>query len=123
MYNEKNSFEDTSFGKIQIAPQVIEIIAKHSAIDIDGVVSLSGGFELTDLFGKSKSAAKGVRVEINESEIVINISIVIMNGYRIPELAEKIQDNVKYSVETMTDLDVIEVNIYINSIIFEDTLE
>lgn len=123
MYNEINHQEETSLGKIQIAPQVIEIIAKHSTIDVDGVASLNGRFELTDLFGKNKTAAKGVRVEIADSEIVVNISIIIKNGYRIPELADRIQESVKSSVETMTDLNVVEVNVYIDGIVFEDYQE
>lgn len=123
MYNEINDLEETSLGKIQIAPQVIEIIAKHSAIEVDGIASLSGRFELTDLFGKNKTAAKGVRVEITDSEIVVNISIIIKNGYRIPELADRIQENVKSSVETMTDLNVVEVNVYIDGIVFDGDQE
>lgn len=123
MYGEINNLEKTSLGKIQIAPQVIEIIAKNSTIEVDGVASLNGRFELTDLFGKNKTAAKGVRVEIADSEIIVNISIIIKNGYRIPELADNIQESVKNSVETMTDLDVVEVNVYIDGIVFEGDQE
>lgn len=123
MYNEINNLEETGLGKIQIAPQVIEIIAKQSTIDVNGVASLNGRFEFTDLFGKNKTAAKGVRVELTDSEVIVNISIIIKNGYRIPELADNIQESVKNSVETMTDLNVTEVNVYIDGIVFENDQE
>jgi len=112
----------TVLGKIKIAPQVIEVITKLSALEVSGVADLSGGFtdEIVDFLGRGKGSAKGIKVEIGEKETAIDISVVIKYGYNIPELALSIQENVKYAVETMTALDVKEVNVHINGIKFDE---
>lgn len=118
MYNYLSNLEENNLGKIQIAPQVVEVIAKHATIETEGVTTLSGNLEITDFLGMGKTSTKGVKVELGTKEVIVDISIVIKAGYNIPQLAEKIQENVKNAIETMTHLEVVEVNIHINGIEF-----
>lgn len=110
----------TDMGNIQIAPEVIEVIAGLAAIEVEGVAGMSGGFAsgMAELLGR-KNLSKGVKVEVGQKEAAIDVSIIIDYGHRIPEVAGDIQRNVKNAIETMTGLDVIEVNVHIHGVHFK----
>nr|WP_207952128.1 Asp23/Gls24 family envelope stress response protein [Paenibacillus turpanensis] len=107
-------------GNIQIAPEVIEVIAGLAAIEVDGVAGMSGGFAsgVAELLGR-KNLAKGVKVEVGQREAAVDVSIVIEYGTRIPEVASAIQNNVKHAIESMTGLLVVEVNVHIHDVHFK----
>src|SRR5690606_9550757 len=81
---------------------------------------MSGGLtgDISEMLGM-KNLSKGVKVEIGEKEAAIDLYIIVEYGVRVPEVAWKIQENVKKTVETMTGLDVVEVNIHVQGIDFE----
>jgi uncharacterized alkaline shock family protein YloU len=103
------------YGKIEIAPEVIEVIANMAAIEVEGVVDLSGGkmADFVDRIGGRKNMGKGVRVELGEKEVAIDVYIIVEYGYRIPDTALKVQENVRNSIEKMTGLLVTKVNVHI----------
>jgi uncharacterized alkaline shock family protein YloU len=110
-------YEKTDIGHIQIAPEVIEIIAGLAAIEVQGVAGMSAGFVggIAELLGR-KNLSKGVKVNVGQKEASVDVSIIIEFGVRIPELASEIQRNVKRSIESMTGLHVIEVNVHIHDV-------
>lgn len=103
------------YGKVTFADEVIATIAGVAALEVAGVTSMSGG--IVEKFGR-KSPSKGVKVEVGEKEAAIDLYMVIDYGVQIPEVAWNVQENVKKSIEIMTGLSVIEVNIYIQGIDF-----
>ncbi|KIL41108.1 alkaline-shock protein [Gordoniibacillus kamchatkensis] len=113
-------YEKTDMGTIQIAPEVIAVIAGLAAIEVEGVAGMSGGFAggIAELLGR-KNLAKGVKVDVGQREAAIDVSIVIEYGTRIPEVAGDIQKNVKQAIESMTGLDVVEVNVHIHDVMFK----
>lgn len=113
-------YEKTDMGNIQIAPEVIEIIAGLATIEVEGVAGMSGGFAsgVAELLGR-KNLSKGVKVEVGQREAAIDVSIIIEYGQRIPTVASDIQRNVKQAIESMTGLDVIEVNVHIHGVQFK----
>jgi len=106
--------EKTELGKIQIAPEVLEVIAGMAASEVEGVAQMSGGFvgDIAERLGR-KNVARGVRVEVGSREAAVDVSIVVKYGYRIPEVARNIQDSVSSAIESMTGLTVVEVNVHI----------
>lgn len=111
----------TEMGSIQIAPEVIEVIAGLATVEVEGVAGMSGGFVngITELLGR-KNLSKGVKVEVGQKEAAVDVSIVIEYGYRIPEVATDIQQNVKNAIESMTGLQVVEVNVHIHDVQFKN---
>lgn len=105
---------DTSLGKVEIAPEVIEVIAGIAASEVDGVSSMRGNFAagVVERLGR-KNHAKGVRVELGEEGIVIDIYVVINFGISIPDVATKIQDNIRQALINMTALEINEINIHV----------
>ena len=108
------------YGKVTFADEVIAIIAGLAATEIAGVAGMSGGLAggIVEMLGR-KNLSKGVKVEVGDKETAIDLFIVADYGVRIPEMAWNIQENVKKSVENMTGLEVKEVNIHIQGVVFE----
>ena len=110
----------TDMGSIQIAPEVIEVIAGLATVEVEGVAGMSGGFAggIVELLGR-KNLSKGVKVEVGQRGAAIDVSIIIEYGYRIPEVSSGIQQNVKHAIESMTGLSVVEVNVHIHDVHFK----
>lgn len=108
-------------GKIMFAPEVIATIANLAAGEVEGVASLSGSVVegITGMLGGKKSMTKGVKVEITEETAGIDIAVVVKYGYKIHEVCQNIQKKVKTTIETMTGLNVPNVNVAVQAISFD----
>ncbi|MBP2649331.1 MAG: Alkaline shock protein 23 [Firmicutes bacterium] len=111
--------ERTDAGSIRIADEVVGIIAGMSATEVPGVAGMSGGLAggIAEMLGK-KNLSKGVKVEVGEREAAVDLFIIAEYGVRIPDVALKVQENVKRAIENMTGLDVVEVNIHVQGVGF-----
>ncbi|MDL2220165.1 Asp23/Gls24 family envelope stress response protein [Eubacteriales bacterium OttesenSCG-928-N14] len=114
-------------GKVTFNSDVIATIAGLATIDIEGVAGMSGGVMsgMTELLGR-KNFTKGVKVEVGTEECAVDLNIIVQYGAKIPEICKKIQKSVKSSIETMTGLTVVEVNIHIQGVMVDkkqDTVE
>ncbi len=114
----------TEIGTIQIAPEVLEIIAGVAAIKIEGVADMSGGIVggISEMLGL-KSLTRGVKVQIGTAETLIDIYIVIEYGYPIPEISRQIQRSVHQAIYSMTGIHVSAVHIHIESVHFNEVGE
>ncbi len=111
--------KESGIGTIKINNEVIAIIAGRAAIEVKGVAGMSGGVVdgLAKMLGK-KSMEKGVKVEIGEEDVSINISMIVDYGVSIPGMCSEIQKNVKKKVEGMTGKNVKTVDVSIQGIHF-----
>ena len=101
-------------GEVCIADEVVAVIAGLAATEVEGVDSMAGNIT-NDLVGKlgMKSLQKGVRVEVTEQHVTVDLALYIKYNYNIPEVSAKVQDRVMSAIENMTGLKVLEVNIRI----------
>ena len=60
-----------------------------------------------------KNLSKGIRVEVLDGKVSVDVALNISYGYSIPEVSAKVQDRVKNAIENMTGLTVLDVNIRI----------
>ncbi|KKB42958.1 Asp23/Gls24 family envelope stress response protein [Bacillus thermotolerans] len=111
---------DSGLGKIEIAPEVIEVIAGIAASEVDGVEKMRGSFAsgVVERLGK-KNHGKGVRVDLTEEGIKVDVYCVIAFGVSIPAVAQKIQDSIRQALLNMTALEAQEVNIHVVGIQFD----
>ena len=111
---EVNEIEENG---IKIADDVVATIAGKSALEVNGVYSMAGGFAggISEVFGK-KSYTKGIKVDNNEKGLKIDVNIIVEYGARIPDVAYEIQSKVKNTIENMTGLKVEEVNVHIQGV-------
>ena len=107
---------------LTISEDVIGIIAGLAAAEVEGVSGMTLGFVdgINQILGSNKKYAKGVRVELEGNEVVINLYVIVKYGVKIPEVAFSIQTSVKNSVEGMTGLKVKSVNINVHGVTFDN---
>jgi len=111
-------------GKIIFADDVIATIAALAAADVQGVASMSGGMVegISEKFGK-KNITKGVKVEVGMEEAAVDISVNVKYGFAIQEVCQNLQNAIKNAIETMTGLRVVEVNVFVQAVVFEKPVE
>ncbi|GIN60588.1 hypothetical protein J27TS8_05810 [Robertmurraya siralis] len=111
----------TGLGKIEIAPEVIEVIAGIAASEVEGVSQMRGSFAtgVVERLGK-KNHGKGVKVELTEDGIKVDVYCLMKFGISIPTVAGKVQDNIRQALLNMTALEAEEVNVHIVGIQFDN---
>ena len=121
--SERNLLEmdnSGSLGKVEIAPEVIEVIAGIAASEVEGVSQMRGNFAagVVERLGK-KNHGKGVKVDLSEEGIKVDVYCVMQFGMSIPTVAQKVQDNIRQALLNMTALEISEVNIHVVGVQFE----
>ena len=113
-------YEKDKLGEVQIADEVVAIIAGLAATEVDGVDSMAGNIT-NELVGKlgMKNLSKGVKVDVTEDHVSVDLSLNLTYGYNIPEVSEAVQDRVKSAIENMTGLSVLDINIKIAGVNME----
>lgn len=113
----------TDEGKISVAQGVVSKIAGVACREISGVHAM--GTSTGRAFGAIReripgssgpNVSQGVAVEVGESQAAIDLDVVVEYGVSITDLGRSIQRNVKQSVERMTGLEVVEVNVSIDDV-------
>ncbi len=112
--------DDGKIGEVQIADDVVAIIAGLAATEVEGVASMYGNItnELVAKLGM-KNLAKGVKAVLENDEVTVDLALNVKFGYSIKEVSVKVQEKVKSAIENMTGLTVNLVNIRIANIIVE----
>lgn len=112
--------QKSGLGKVEISPEVIEVIAGIAAQEVNGVAALRGNFaaDVAERLGR-KNHGKGVKVELHEDGIVVDVSIIITYGAAVPEVANLIQLNIQQALETMTAIQLNEINVHVVGVYFE----
>ena len=107
-------YEKEKIGEVQIADEVVAIIAGLAATEVEGVDSMAGNIT-NELVGKlgMKNLSKGVKVDVTEEHVSVDLSLNIRYGYSIPSVSEQVQEKVSTAIEYMTGLTVLDVNVKI----------
>ena len=121
-----------SGGSVRIADEVLIKIAGTAAMEVDGVAGLANGYftdkdkaahkqfkGITAAVQKAmykQPASKGIAVTVNGQTASFNMALIVRMGAKVHEVTAEVQRRVKSAVETMTGLDVYEVNIYVGAI-------
>ena len=112
---ERNTYKieyNGNLGEVQIADEVVAIIAGIAAMEVDGVSSMAGN-ATRELIGKlgMKTLSKGVKVDVLEVIVTVTLALNLKFGSNIKETTMAVQEKVKGAIENMTGLTVADVNI------------
>lgn len=116
MEQDVNNRED--MGVVKISDEVIGVIAGLAAGEIKGILGMNSGLVggITQKLSGKKNHSKGVKVTVEEDTATIDLYVVVEYGIKIPDVAAKVQRNVKKAVESMTGLEVSLVNVFVQNI-------
>ena len=109
-------------GTVSFATEVVATIAGLAATEVDGVASMiSPSAGLADMFSRksNRNLTKGVRIDLVDNRVSVDITITVDYGSPVPDVARNIQENVKKAIETMSGLDVKNVDVHVTGISFE----
>lgn len=118
--NTYKIYENGGIGEVQIADEVVAIIAGLAATEVEGVASMAGNItnELVGKLGMNR-LSKGVKVDVLEESVTVDLALNIEYGYNILDTSKKVQEKVKAAIENMTGLEVSDVNVRIASVDME----
>ena len=112
-----NIKNQTTNGSLKVSQEVLATIAKMAADEIDGIYSLAAN-HLPKTIGKKGITIKPVYTAIVDDAAIIDISVIVLAGYKLNSVAEELQKAVKEAVQTMTGITVSKVNVHIEGIHF-----
>lgn len=120
--NTHKVYEKDKIGEVQIADEVVAIIAGLAATEVTGVASMAGNIT-NELVGKlgMKNLSKGVKVDVLDTSVSVDLSLNMEYGYSIPEVCTQVQERVRTAIENMTGLSVIDVNVKIAGVNIDKT--
>ena len=119
----KNDVLEQDSLRNKISADVITLIAHTVASEIEGVgMNANLSENISSVLGR-KNPTKGVKVEIDDNDVTIDFYILVEYGARIPDVAWRIQERVKSSIESMTGMNVASINIHVQGISFDKTKE
>lgn len=108
----------TEYGNISIEPSVIAKIAGISAMESYGIVGMASQNATDGLFELLRwdNLSKGIKVSMENEEVIIDLHVILEYGVRISVVAENIIDRVKFNVENMTGMKIDNVNVHVEGI-------
>ena len=115
--NQKDLNVEKEESQIKISNDTIATYAGIAVSEVNGVYGMAGTFAgITEAISGKKNFAKGIKVDVEEQKVKIDVNIIVEYGARIPDVAFDIQTRVKKSVEAMTGLKVLEVNVNVQGV-------
>ncbi|KRL61511.1 Asp23/Gls24 family envelope stress response protein [Latilactobacillus fuchuensis] len=112
--------QENSLGKIQMAPEVVEVILGIAAGQIEGVHQMRGTLSssINELFGRSNHG-KGVTLKVIEGKVNADVYVYLNYGVSVPKVALAMQEALKEQLLFMTDLELAEVNVHVVGVVTE----
>ena len=122
MFEKQITKENTpELGSIAVSKEVITIIAALETIKVKGVVGISSGHKAGSVEAlPKKELTKGIEAWMKPGEVVLAISIITDYEIGIFKVAQEVQKRTKQSIETMTDLKVLKVNVNVQGVKFKE---
>jgi uncharacterized alkaline shock family protein YloU len=109
--------EKTDLGLVKIKNEVIASIAGLAAKEVKGVSDIGCGLidNIYKIF-KPDCTGWGVKVDIDENKLKLNVPVIVEYGVDIPQVAMLVQENVRSAIEKMTGLNAVEINVNIQGV-------
>ncbi|MGT2884776.1 Asp23/Gls24 family envelope stress response protein [Streptococcus ferus] len=104
---------DTIKSEVTYSDGVIAKIVGYALQNVDGLLAVSGSFfsNIKDKLVNSENVKTGVKVEVGQEEVAIDLDIIVEYGKDIPAIVESIKAIADQNVEVMTHLKVVELNV------------
>ena len=109
MFNIRLNSKDSQSGKVVYNAGIVHNIVALAIAEVEGAVLVQG-------------KKNGISLYLEKDGIYADVSVVVKSGYNVPELAYRIQQSVKQSVENMTKYKVAEVDVHIRDVDFSNVV-
>ena len=107
MFNVKLNAKENQNGKVVYNTGIVSNIVALAVAEVEGALPL-------------QDSKNGISLYLEKEGIYVSVSVKVKYGYNVPELAYRIQQSIKQSVENMTRYKVAAVDVHIQDVLFED---
>lgn len=116
--NVNRTEETIRQNKLTFEEQVIKKIAGLATSEVQGILSMSGGFMsgLTDRFRSTEDITKGIDAEVGERQVALDLRVIVEYGKNIPGVFNEAVTKIKAAMSDMTGLEVVEVNMHVEDV-------
>ena len=99
-------------GNTTISPQVLQKIARLTALSVQGVSRLASA---TGSLGQmlSKTEDKGAKIHIQENGVFVDVYVVLMSNFNVRDVSREIQSRVSRAISEMVGMEVGGVNVHV----------
>ena len=96
--NTYKIYDNSDLGEVNISDDVLAVISAMAALEVDGVIGMAGNItsEIVEKLGVKK-LAKGVRVDVDGTNVMIDVSIILRMNENIINISKKVQDKINIS--------------------------
>src|SRR5574344_1761590 len=108
MYANKNKK-----GKVTCNKNILLSIINLATKEIPGVSSLCDNFASGIKKVFSNNYTNGVKVEYGKNGILVDVFINVLAGYSVPDIAYKVQENIKNGISSMLDVNIESINVHV----------
>lgn len=105
-------------GKITYNTGIVSGIVSLAVSEVDGVALLYKNKK--NLIKRSNTRKEGVKVNFEKDGIYVDVAIKVYYGYNVPDIAFKIQQNIKHNVEAMSEFKIAKVDVHVLGVIFQE---
>ena len=110
MSNFKLTTNDKQKGKVVYNASIVQNIVELAVAEVEGTVPNQG-------------KRGGISIFLEKEGVYVSVSVAVKYGYNVPELAYRIQQTVKQSVENMTHFKVAQVDVHVQDVVFGEELQ
>ncbi len=113
--------EEESKDNVTYKKNVVISIVSLATQEINGIASISRSAVSFIKSALSKNINRGIIVEFTDNNVNIEVFVNVKFGYSVKDVAFRVQENIKSSVESMTEFKVTGVNVHVVGVTFSDT--
>ena len=121
--NDEMYANKSNKGKVNYNKNILLSIINLATKEIAGVSSLCDNFGggIKKMF--SNNYTNGVKVEYGKNGVVVDVYINVYAGYSVPDIAYKVQENIKNGISSMLDVNIDTINVHVQGVDFSQRVE
>ena len=112
--------DGTQRDSVTYKKHVVMSIVSLATQEINGIASISRKSVSVIRSALSKNINRGIIVDFNNNNARIDVFVNVKFGYSVKDVAFRVQENIKSSVESMTEYKVEAVNVHVVGVNFSD---
>lgn len=112
--------DNESKDNVTYKKNVVVSIVSLATQEINGIASLNRS-SVSPIKRVFKNDKRGIIVDFEENQVSIDVYVNVKFGYSVKDVAFRVQENIKSSVESMTEFKVSAVNVHVVGVTFSDT--
>jgi uncharacterized alkaline shock family protein YloU len=108
-----------ALGMVNIAPNAVAMVAGIAAMQCFGVIGMASRRlqdEISELLNVKDNLTKGIEVEIEGEQVVVNLYVIVEYGIKLKEVALNVIENVKYAIQDQLGLELAKVNVIVQGV-------